>query len=415
MLQGQVRKLEGQLKSMAQAASQEKTTGTHREERLRAQISELEVRTEAQNSRLRAETEKVRAFEERTDRIEKMTGQFLGTATALLAIRTVQPDEFFSARGIEFLSGALFQLRTQADQWKRRSAELTKVVDQFRESFQIDGGEDALQIVAAIPEIRARLERQQSAISKAKQRYAQLQSVQEEAAAESAELGKQLRDAAAQVAENKVRIRELENQIEMDQSLIIERESEVTRLHQALAEGEKSWAEAKARYDRKVQRLRNHAHELQAVIEQRERDLQEADLAIKGSEKKVADLELQIERIEREDKIRIEQLVREKKLAEAEAHQKIKNSESEFVEKFEEAKKRWDERKRRIIGFVLDQFRQFFNRKGAVDENSLRDVVVAVREELQRLKNSDDRIRTVVRANSSQKTDDAVALIMSHG
>jgi chromosome segregation ATPase len=242
-----------------------------------------------------------------------------------------------------------------------------------------------------------------------------LQRAHEEAVAESGEIARQLRDAVAQAAEKKARIRELDSKIEADRSVIVAHESEVTRLQLVNDESEKMWGEVKGRYDRTIQRLRSRVRALEEAVEERERQLQEADLAVKRSEKNVADLEAQIERMERENRARIEELVRDKKLAEAEAHQKAKTAESDLAEKVDEAKRRWDQEKRRIIGFVLDQFRQFFNRKGAVDEDSLRDVVVAVRDELQRLKRSDDRIRTVVRANSSQKTDDAVALIISHG
>jgi hypothetical protein len=117
--------------------------------------------------------------------------------------------------------------------------------------------------------------------------------------------------------------------------------------------------------------------------------------------------------MEREWNLKFEQLMREKKLTETEARARIATTESDFIDRLDEAKKNGEHERRKLIAFVLDQFRGFFNRKGAIDEESFKEVILTVKSEFHRLKRSDDRIRTAIRATSGQTTDDAVAFMLN--
>jgi hypothetical protein len=92
--------------------------------------------------------------------------------------------------------------------------------------------------------------------------------------------------------------------------------------------------------------------------------------------------------------------MREKKLVEAEARSLVANAESASHTKVDEQKARWEQEKQHLFGFVVDQFRQFFNPQAKVDEESFREVILRAREELVKLLSYDQMIRTLV---SNQK------------
>jgi DNA repair exonuclease SbcCD ATPase subunit len=428
-LQIQLRKLEGQLTSLAQSSSHEKTTNHHREERLRAQILDLETRIEAKEVQLRSNADKIRDDDDRHERIEKTLRHFLGNICSVLSLRQLSTDEFLSTRVIESIGSALLELRSNYDQAKRRSADLTVILNQFRESFQLEEVSDASAIGGFVIDIRAKLDRQHEIILRGKKRHAELQErlvelqqAVEAASVESADLSEQLKesyarynDSLAQLNEKDGVIRQLNGQLQQIRSDLMERETELQSLQQENSVNEKRIAEERDEYENAIQRIRNQSELLRRELQETNSQLQTAERDAKRFQKQVTELELQIERMERESNAKMDQLVREKKLIEAEARSKVTTAESDFITRLDEAKKNLEQEQRRLIGYVLDQFREFFNRKGAIDEDSLREVVVAVRNQLHRLKKSDDRIRTALRATGAQKTDDAVTLMMSHG
>jgi chromosome segregation ATPase len=195
----------------------------------------------------------------------------------------------------------------------------------------------------------------------------------------------------------------------------MERQTELQALQQENSANEKRIGEERDEYESALQRIRNQSELVRHELQETNSQLQAAERDSKRFQKQVAELELQIERMERESNANLEQLVRERKLIEAEARPKITTAESDFIARLDEAKKNLEQEQRRLIGYVLDQFREFFSRKGSINEDSLKEVVAAVRNQLHRLKKSDDRIRTALRATAAQKTDDAVTLMMNHG
>jgi DNA repair exonuclease SbcCD ATPase subunit len=227
-LQIQVRKLEGQLASLVQSSSHEKTTNHHREERLRAQILDFETRIEAQEVQLRSDADKIHDYEDRHERIEKTLRHFLGNICSLLSLRQMSTDEFLSTRGIESIGSAVLEHRSNYDQAKRRSADLTLILNQFRESFQLPEVSDASAIGGLVVDIRAKLDRQHGIIVNGKKRRAELQArlveiqqALEAASVESADLSEQLKesyarynDALTQINEKDGIIRQLNGQFQ---------------------------------------------------------------------------------------------------------------------------------------------------------------------------------------------------------
>ena len=80
--------------------------------------------------------------------------------------------------------------------------------------------------------------------------------------------------------------------------------------------------------------------------------------------------------------------------------------------RFSEQKTKWEAEKRRLLAFVADELRQFFNANEAIDERAFRSIITKAKEEITRLQKADSAIRRMVGASTRQTTDDAVAQLV---
>lgn len=107
-----------------------------------------------------------------------------------------------------------------------------------------------------------------------------------------------------------------------------------------------------------------------------------------------------------------DQLEREKQMIINNAKAQTLISESQYSAKLEENRSHYEKEKMKIFSFVADQFHQFFNPIEVIDESSFKMVVSRVKDELTKLLITDETVRKLVGADPTQKTEDAVALIV---
>jgi chromosome segregation ATPase len=389
-LQVQVRKLEGQLKSAEHAHCHEKKTHIHRIERLKAQIVDLEARADAQDGRIREQADRLQENEaalqqaaNERDRIQKALAQSL--TNSALPLKSCTLDDVLATGGAEFVS-AISELRSSLDHEVTHRQQLTQIVEKFRQTFGVEPNTDVPELLTFVTGLRTRIERQHCAYIKAKHdrsdlrsRVSDLEQKLGAAAQESAELEEEVRQIASAHKSNEQRIEELESQNAALRTTLSERDAALE-------------AQQQASHDK--------IRKLLAQLESVRKELQTSKSLLQSESEqhqtKVGELESQIEKRDREQNAAIEQLMREKKLAEAEAKSLVATAESACHAKVDEQKTRWEQEKRRLLGLVVDQFRQFFNPQAKVDEDSFREVVLHAREELVKLLSYDQTIRTLV-------------------
>lgn len=97
------------------------------------------------------------------------------------------------------------------------------------------------------------------------------------------------------------------------------------------------------------------------------------------------DIKIEKEKLEKEIQTLNEQIEREKQIAEANTKTSILKAQSEFTQKLDEIKGKFEKEKKKYFTYVADQFRQFFNPQEVIDENSFREIISRVRNELSRI------------------------------
>jgi chromosome segregation ATPase len=153
-----------------------------------------------------------------------------------------------------------------------------------------------------------------------------------------------------------------------------------------------------------IARLRNDLESWERESQKKGSELRSAEAEMAGLLGRIAELES----IEREYALQVEQLKRERALARAEAKSEIVTAESDFHAKLEEQKTQWQNEKRRVLAFVIDQFRQFFDPQSGIEEDAFQGIVLRAKEEITRLMQSDQAVRRLVGADPRQKTEEAV-------
>jgi chromosome segregation ATPase len=182
---------------------------------------------------------------------------------------------------------------------------------------------------------------------------------------------------------------------EMEQQLVNNREQEKAHLTE-------TYKLAQAELQAQCDAHRNH---IQHLVD----DLTAADRRTKDVRGQLVELRRENLTLQKEIHAQEEQFDREKRLHEAAVKAAIVRAESNAAGKLSEQKAQADGEKRRILAFVADSFKQFFNPQDVIDERSCKQVVGRAKEELAKLSDANATVRRIVRAAAHERTEDAVA------
>ena len=142
------------------------------------------------------------------------------------------------------------------------------------------------------------------------------------------------------------------------------------------------------------------------------RDIQKKDKKLFSYKETIGNLQSENGRLERELNIKIEEMDRTSKLIESTSRNAGLIAEANYTQKLNEIRMNFDAERRRLFSFVATEFRQYFDPRDSIDENSFKNVLSSVSKALNELKKTDNQIRRLVNANEDQNTDDAVAQIV---
>lgn len=139
-----------------------------------------------------------------------------------------------------------------------------------------------------------------------------------------------------------------------------------------------------------------------------------SDQAYENTElqKKVQKLNMRIKELLKQVKTAEEQLSREKRLCEASKNAVIASMEGNAASRIEALRSQLEGKQRRMLAFIADSFRCYFNPLDLIDEQTIKQTIEKVSRDLVDLKETDTRIRKMLNATADQKSDDAVAQVL---
>ncbi|OHT06691.1 hypothetical protein TRFO_25146 [Tritrichomonas foetus] len=232
---------------------------------------------------------------------------------------------------------------------------------------------------------------------------------------------KQLREAEQLNMTNEIAITKMKKVMTNMKTVISEKEAkiqEITTENEAnISHLNDKWTNERnqivSSYESAIAEVKAHSEEQRNDVEKLVQDLSDAKKKKKKARNCANQLRSEKMQLEKDIEALKLQVQRAKKVAEAAAKSQLASAEAEFNSKIDEQRTNLENEKRKLFAFVADQFRQFFNPHDSLDENTFRCLVSKASSELIRLMSSDMAIRKMVGADVRQKTDDAVARIIT--
>ena len=83
--------------------------------------------------------------------------------------------------------------------------------------------------------------------------------------------------------------------------------------------------------------------------------------------------------------------------------------ETEYSTKLLEIKLKLETEKKGLLSFIANEFRQYFDPQDIINDHSIKKLLSKTKESLDKLTKSDLSIRSLIKANINQLTEDAVA------
>jgi chromosome segregation ATPase len=227
----------------------------------------------------------------------------------------------------------------------------------------------------------------------------------------------QYTECADSLEESSSTIKILKRTIRAQKETMAEKDREIAALKHDASENEQLLRDrAESDKSHLAEAFRQAQAELQQQCEAHRQDVQRLADELSASEKRtkearaqILELRREVQRLEKDSRSQEEQASREKRLHDAAVRAATLSAESDSATKLNEQKAQADNEKRRILVYVTDAFKQFFNPQDAIDEKTLKQVVGKARDELAALTETNTVIRRIVRASAHQRTDDAVA------
>jgi chromosome segregation ATPase len=222
---------------------------------------------------------------------------------------------------------------------------------------------------------------------------------------------------AESLSESTSSMRILKKAIRAQKDTIAERDHTIALLKREFSEAERLLVDrAESEKAHITETFKQAQAELQKQCDGHRSDIQRLAEELAGSERRLKDgkaqiLELrrEVQRLEKDAHSLDDQMEREKRLHEAALRAAALGAESESAARLNEQKAHTENEKRRILAYVAEAFKQFFNPQEVIDETAFRHVVLRARDELAALVDLNQAVRRIVRASAHQKTEDAVA------
>jgi hypothetical protein len=162
-------------------------------------------------------------------------------------------------------------------------------------------------------------------------------------------------------------------------------------------------------YERVIIDFRERCEKQREDIEKLTLELSEVEKRVKAGRVKILELKRMNVRKEKDIETQGKQIEREQKLREAATRAAVLNAEEMYGTKLEDCRAQWETEKRKIFGFIADNFKQYFNPQDLIDERTIKQVVKKAKKELVALNEDNGAVRRIVGAQPYQKTVDAVA------
>ncbi|OHS99604.1 coiled-coil domain-containing protein [Tritrichomonas foetus] len=197
--------------------------------------------------------------------------------------------------------------------------------------------------------------------------------------------------------------RKLKSQIN---KITLEKDEQFSRM---VRQKEKEARQIEDKYQTMIEKLKEKSNETEELVQAMTKDIEENEQKMKQMTQQMATLQFQLQNANLKAQSKIDSIERTKKLAIAQLKAQLMAVETNYSLKHDEQKHIWEAEKRSLFGYIAQQFGSFFDAKQQLNEESFKQVVLKIKNEMERHKKQEKTIRKLLKAKESQTTEDALA------
>ena len=168
----------------------------------------------------------------------------------------------------------------------------------------------------------------------------------------------------------------------------------------------------KQQYDKCIQEMKKENQQLSESHNESTAALEEANRRVNDLTQKLVTQGLLIDDLKSRIAMVTEETERQIRITEMKTRSALMSQEMHYKNVIEDNKSEFYTEKRKVIGFVAQQFRQYFDAHLELDENCLKSVVRNVRLELDRLSTQESSLRKIMGLSDRESLEDSAARLV---
>ena len=191
----------------------------------------------------------------------------------------------------------------------------------------------------------------------------------------------------------------------------LEKSEEISKI---VAQKDQEVQQIEDHYQAMIEQLREKSNETEAIVKNMQNEFEENEKKMKEMTSQVTQLTFQLQKADLKAQSELDSVERSKKLIVAQLKTKLLAVETKYSVLAEEQKHNWENEKRALFGYLAQQFGAFYDIKQSLTDESFKQVVGRIKNEIERHKKQELTIRKLLHAKENQTTEDALAdLVLS--
>ncbi|OHT15808.1 hypothetical protein TRFO_13827 [Tritrichomonas foetus] len=183
---------------------------------------------------------------------------------------------------------------------------------------------------------------------------------------------------------------------------------------QMVHQKEKEIRQLESKYQEMIEDLKKKSEETEEIVTSMSKGIEENEAKMRQMSSQISQLNFQLQKADIQAQSKIDSVERQKKLAVAQLKAQLMAVETKYSVIADEQKHKWEAEKRNLFCYIAQQFGSFYDAKQALNEESFKQIVIRIKNEIEKHKKQEKTIRKLIKAKESQATEDALAdLILS--
>lgn len=208
--------------------------------------------------------------------------------------------------------------------------------------------------------------------------------------------------------------RKMKQQMGDNQKELNDKDDTIAQLNSIIAQKDTEIQQVENHYQEMIEQLRDKSSQTEVIVQAMQNEFEANEKKMKEMNQQIVQLNFKLQKADLQLQAQVNSAEREKKLSEAQTRTQIMAIQTKYSVEAEEEKSKWENEKRALFGYLAQQFSTYFDPLQTLNEESFKQTITKIKNELERRDKQELVIRKLLKAKGNQPTEDALAdLILS--